>query len=68
MVGHVERMSESRLKKYIYKADVSCNAEIERHRRTYINLIDAILQKGRVRSTRNRRACMIRCGRGERSM
>ena len=50
--GHVERMSERRLRKGIYVADVSGNA-LERP-----DLIGKILQKGQVRSTRNRRACM----------
>ena len=58
--GHVERMSESRLLKGIYKADVNGNTWRGRPRKTYyyIDLIGDVLQKGQVRSTRNRRACM----------
>ena len=56
--GHVERMSERRLTKGIYVADVSGNAGWGRPRKAYPDLIGEVLQKGRVRSTRNRRACM----------
>ena len=52
-------MSESRLTKGIYKADVSGKAGRRRPRRTYIDLIGEVLQTGQVRSTCNR-ACMIR--------
>ena len=60
-VGQVERMSERRQTKRIYMADVSGNAGSGRPRKTYPDLIGEVLQKGRVRSTRNRRACMTRC-------
>ena len=59
--GHVERMSEIRLTKSVYNADVSGNDGRGRPRSTYIDLIGEVLQKSQVRSTRNRRACMIRC-------
>ena len=59
--GHVERMSERRLTKGIYMADVNGNAGRGRPRKTYPDLIGEVLQKGRVRSTRNRRTCMTRC-------
>ena len=44
MFGHAEKMSESRLTKDIYKADVSGNAGKRRPRRTYIVLIGEVLQ------------------------
>ena len=59
--GHVERMSESCLTKGIYKAHVSGNTRRRRPTRTYIDLTDEVIQKGQVRNTHNRRACMIRC-------
>ena len=43
---YVERMSESRLTKSIYKADVSGNAEKGRPRRTYVDHIGEVFQKG----------------------
>ena len=53
--GRVERMSESCRCK-------SCgNAERQRPRRTYIDLFGDVFQKSQVRSTHNRRACMIKC-------
>ena len=43
-------------------ADVSGNTgRGGRPRETYPDLIGEVLQKGRVRSTHNRRACTIRC-------
>ena len=60
--GHVERMSERRLTKGIYKADVNGNAGRGRPIGTYyIDFIGDVLHKGQVRSTLNRRACMTRC-------
>ena len=47
-------MSERRLTKEIYVAEVSGHARRER-------LIGEVLQKGQVRSIRDRRACMTRC-------
>ena len=58
--GHVERMSDSRLTKGIYKADVSGNAgkdAVEGHTLTLLE----VLKKRKLRSTRNWRACMIIC-------
>ena len=40
---------------------MSGNAGRGRSRRTNIDLIGEVHQKGQVRSTRNRRVCMIRC-------
>ena len=40
------------------RCDVTGNAERGRPRRTYVDIIGEDLQKGQVRSTRNRRACM----------
>ena len=42
-------------------ADVCGYAGRRRSRRTYIDLIGEVFQKGQVRSTRNRRACIIKC-------
>ena len=42
-------------------ADVSGNAGRGRPTKTYPDLMGEVLQKGRVRSTRNWRACMTRC-------
>ena len=56
--GHVEGMSESRLKKGIYKADVSGNTGTLGHPstgKTYIDLVGEVLKKSQVLSTRNRR-------------
>ena len=51
-------MSESRLTKGIFKAAVRGYAGRGHPRRTYIG---EVLQKGQMRSTRNRRACIITC-------
>ena len=59
--GYVERMSERRLTKEIYMADVSGNAVRGRPKKTCPDLIGEVLQKGRLCSTRNRRAYMTRC-------
>jgi hypothetical protein len=56
--GHVERMDERRLTKEIYKADLGGNAERERPRRTFLDQIGEVLEKGQVKSTQNRRSCM----------
>jgi hypothetical protein len=56
--GHVEKMDERRLTKEIYKADLGGNAERGRLRRIFLDQIGDILEKGKVKSTRNRRVCM----------
>jgi hypothetical protein len=56
--GHVERMDERRLRKEIYEVDVGSNAGRGRPRRTFLDQIGEVLEKGQVKSTRNRRACM----------
>jgi hypothetical protein len=56
--GHVERVDERRLSKEIYEADVGGTARRGRPRRIFLDQIGEVLEKGQVRSTRNRRACM----------
>jgi hypothetical protein len=49
---YVKRMDERRLTKYIYDADVGGN------RLTFLDQIGEGLEKGQMKSTRNRRASM----------
>jgi hypothetical protein len=51
--GHVERMDERRLTKEIYEADVGGTAGRGRPKRTFLDQIGEVLEKGKVRSTRN---------------
>jgi hypothetical protein len=51
-------MDERRLTKEIYAADLGGNAGRERPRRTFLDQIREVLEKGQVKSTRNQRACM----------
>jgi hypothetical protein len=46
------------LTKEIYEADVGSNAGRRRPRRTFLDQIGEVLEKGQVMSTRNRRACI----------
>jgi hypothetical protein len=56
--GHVEKMDERKLTKEIYEADVGGNVGRGRPKRTFLDQVGEVLEKGQVRSTRNRRACM----------
>jgi hypothetical protein len=56
--GHIERMDERRLTKKIYEADVGGNAGRGGPRRTFLDQIGEVLEKGQVKITRNRRAYM----------
>jgi hypothetical protein len=56
--GHVERMDERRPTKEIYEVDMGGNAGRGRPRQTFLDQIGEVLQKGQVKSTGNRRACM----------
>jgi hypothetical protein len=51
--GHVDRMDERRLTKEIYLANVGGNAGKGRPRRTFLDQIGEVLEKGQVKSTRN---------------
>jgi hypothetical protein len=56
--GHLERRDERRLTKDIYNADLGGIARRARPRRTFLDQIGEVLEKGQGKSTRNRRACM----------
>jgi hypothetical protein len=56
--GHVERTYERRLIKEIYKAQLSDNAVRGRPKRTFLDQIREVLEKGQVKSTGNQRTCM----------
>jgi hypothetical protein len=45
-------------RKEIYKVDLGGNAGRGRSRRTFLDQIGEVLEKGQVKSTRNRRPCM----------
>lgn len=59
--GHIERMSESRVTKGIYKSKLAGVVPKGRPRRTFEDQIREVLEIGQVRSTHNRRQCMRRC-------
>jgi hypothetical protein len=56
--GHLERLDERRLTKEIYKANLGGIAGRGRPSRTFLDQIGEVSEKGQVKSTRNRRACM----------
>jgi hypothetical protein len=56
--GHVERMDERRLTKENNEADLDVNAGRGRPRRTFLDQIGQVLEKGQLKNTRNRRPCM----------
>jgi hypothetical protein len=56
---HVERMDERRLTKKIYEVDVGGNAGRGKRRLTFLDQIGEVLEKGQVKSTLNRRACLL---------
>jgi hypothetical protein len=55
--GHIEMMDERRLTKKIFEANVDANAGRVKPRRTFLDQIGEVLEKGQFKSTRNRRAC-----------
>jgi hypothetical protein len=52
--GHVEKMDERRFTKGIYEADMGSNAGRGRPRRTFLDQIEEVLEKGQIKSTGNR--------------
>jgi hypothetical protein len=46
------------LKKEIYEAILDGKGKRVRHRRTFLDNFELVLEKGQVKRTRNRRACM----------
>jgi hypothetical protein len=55
--GHVGR-NERSFKKEIYEADLGGNAGRRKPRQTFLDQIGQVLEKGQVKGTRNRWACM----------